>query len=275
MRERILLTGGTGTLGSITDQKLKDDGFRVRIMSRQPPKSSERLSGEWAVADLTSGDGVSQAVEGVDWIIHAASSPFPSSMELNAARNLLQAAQQNQIRHLVYISILGVDRIDFSYYQSKSEVEKLIKSSGLDYSIIRSAQFHTFVESILAALTKLPIVPLPKDWRFQSISPKDVADHLVGIIHGGPIHGTRRIAGPEILTLREMLTAWQQVFETHKPVLSVPMPGGLSKGFSRGDNTDPSLAIEGETWRQYLMEKLDLMPNKRAKRGGIHEHSKI
>ncbi len=252
MNKRVLITGGTGNLGGHLRRRLDQMGYQVRIMSRRQPEPGQGENVEWAVAQLVSGEGIREAVRGVDVIVHAASAPFPPAVEIDGGRHLIGAAQEEGIDHFVYISIVGVNEIAFSYYGSKLEVEEMVAESGLPYSILRATQFHAFVRRIIETLAKLPVILVPKDWRFQPISAGVVAARLAAIVQEGPQGRAPDLAGPKVLTLDEMLGAWLEANGVRKPVLRIPVPGGLSRGFREGHNLAPDRAEDGLTWNQHV-----------------------
>ncbi len=134
--DRILVTGGTGTLGRVVVRDLLAQSVPVRVLSRQPKPNDARAA--WVVGDLRTGDGIDEAVTGIDTIIHCAS----GRGDVEAARQLLHAAEKATCSHVVFISIVGVDRIPLGYYKSKHQVERLIESSGIPFTIVRTTQFQ-------------------------------------------------------------------------------------------------------------------------------------
>src|SRR5690554_5733783 len=148
---RVLVTGGTGILGTELRPRLDAAGYAVRIMSRRAPQPGEDAGVEWAQADINTGDGLPAAVRDVDTIIHAASAGFGDSYraDVQGTRRLLEAAREAGVGHFIYISIVGIDRIDYEYYRHKLEAEKLIEQSGMPFSILRAPQFHALVDAIL------------------------------------------------------------------------------------------------------------------------------
>ncbi|MDZ5446675.1 NAD(P)H-binding protein [Micromonospora sp. 4G57] len=122
MMPPILVTGGTGTLGRHVVSRLRDAGCDVRVLTRSGRPAEDGV--EFVTGDLASGAGVDAAVAGVERIVHCASS---YQGDPDAARNLVRAASRAGTPHLVYISIVGVDRIPmsspvdrgmFGYYES-------------------------------------------------------------------------------------------------------------------------------------------------------------
>jgi uncharacterized protein YbjT (DUF2867 family) len=113
----ILVTGGTGTLGRPLVRALTDREREVRVLSRRPPdQADDEPSVSWAVGDLTSGEGVQHAVEGVSAIVHCATRSSEPHADVEGVRRLLQAARQAGSPHLVYISIVGIDRVPDAYF---------------------------------------------------------------------------------------------------------------------------------------------------------------
>ena len=101
----ILVTGGTGLLGSRVVGRLREAGENVRAMSRYRRADTVR-------GDLITGEGLEEAVEGVGTIIHCASSPLRKTrrVDVDGTRRLLQEAARAGVSHFVFISIVGADR---------------------------------------------------------------------------------------------------------------------------------------------------------------------
>src|SRR5258708_23338641 len=81
--QRILITGGTGTLGRQVTTQLREAGYQIRLMSRGPAPSTVSPGTEWVRADLETGQGLAAAVQGVDIIVHTASSPLWHSQQVD------------------------------------------------------------------------------------------------------------------------------------------------------------------------------------------------
>ncbi|MFC7715625.1 SDR family oxidoreductase [Nonomuraea recticatena] len=121
---RILVTGATGRLGVATVRRLTERGFEVRAVSRRPREGAV----EWVVADLATGEGVAAAVEGVEAVVHLAAAPYKGRytdrVELDGTRALVDAAAKAGVRHLLYVSIVGVEAVPWGYFMTK------LKGSG-------------------------------------------------------------------------------------------------------------------------------------------------
>jgi uncharacterized protein YbjT (DUF2867 family) len=175
MPSLILVTGGTGTLGTHVVQRLHERGCPVRVLSRKARSGTEGV--EYVVGDLATGTGVDDAVAGADVIVHCASS---TKGDAEATHNLVSAAKaQKPPPHLVYISIVGVSGIRFGYFQTKLAAEKIVTASGLPWTLQRATQFHDYLFGGAKSLTRFPIVPVPKDFRVQPIDPSKSLTNLL------------------------------------------------------------------------------------------------
>ena len=236
---KILLTGGTGGLGREVVRAAEDAGHTVRIASRRARPLGTPADREWARMDVETGTGVADALDGVDAVVHTASDPGRHAIvDVQGTRRLAEAARAAGTAHLVYVSIVGIDQIPFAYYRSKLAAEQIVAQSGVPHSILRATQFHSLVDAMLAGLARVPLVlPLPKTFRFQTVAPAEVAERLVRAAEGGPGGRLPDFGGPEVLTLGEMAAAWKAARGVHRPMLHLPLPGGLAAAFRAGRNT--------------------------------------
>ena len=123
----ILVTGGTGTLGKPTVRLLRAAGHELRVFSRKPGVGR-------VVGNLATGEGLAAALDGVDTVLHLANGMFREAAQ---TERLLAALEPAKIRHLFYISIVGVDKNPFAYYKQKLASERLIEASGIPFTILR------------------------------------------------------------------------------------------------------------------------------------------
>ncbi|QEO09825.1 SDR family oxidoreductase [Protaetiibacter larvae] len=239
-----LVTGGTGRLGRHAVDALRAHGHAVRILSRRPGT-------DHVVADLDTGDGLAAALAGVDTVLHLATS---RSKDIGQTRRLLDALAGTGA-HLVFISIVGVDRIPFGYYRDKVASEQAIAASGVPYTIIRVAQFHGFVSEFLDAERRLPVT-LVLPISAQTIHLPEVAERLVELAEAGPQGRVADLGGPEQLTLRAYAQQWQEAHGIRRPIWTLHLPGKLMKEFRSGAHM-PGLPGAGHvTFRDYLAEEV-------------------
>src|SRR5919109_2083622 len=205
---RVLVTGGAGTLGREVVGRLAGAGYTVRVMSRRgrPADLPPRL--EWAQADLLSGTGLREAVVDVHTIVHAATgSPSGSTrlidtwfgrVDVEGTQRLLEQARAAGVAHLIYVSIVGIDRVPFIYYRHKRAAEALVEQGDVPWSILRATQFHTLIDLFLRQLDRLPLFLLPSDLQSQPIDAGEVADRLCAVVAAPPAGRLPDIGGPEV-----------------------------------------------------------------------------
>jgi uncharacterized protein YbjT (DUF2867 family) len=247
--------------------------YTVRVMSRRPKPTVAQSTLEWAQANLETAAGLEAAVAGVQTVIHAATNPLwhTRQVDLDGTRRLLDVAHRAGASHLIYISIVGVDRIPFSYYQTKLATEELIANGGIPWTILRATQFHELLDLALRALLKLPVGLWFTDIPCQPIATDVVADALIQLVAAGPSNRLPGIGGPEMLSGSEILHTWLEVREMRRVVLPLYLPGKAAEGFRNGYHTCPDNRIGKITWREWVENKYGRSPrpefNPRAARG--------
>jgi uncharacterized protein YbjT (DUF2867 family) len=207
--------------------------------------------------DLTAGTGIETAVADADVVVHTASAPQgdTEAVDVEGTKRLLDAAADAGVSNFLYISIVGIDEIPFSYYEHKLTAERAVESSDVPSTVLRATQFHSFVGDLLDTVAKLPVWPLPRKFRCQPIAVEEVADTLVE--HATPeAHGRLpKMGGPAVLTLGEMAKSYRQARGLRRPILRVPLPGTVASGFRAGDNTCPDRAVGTRTWADWLDDR--------------------
>ncbi|MFB6360107.1 MAG: SDR family oxidoreductase [Halobacteriales archaeon] len=247
----LLLTGATGVLGQALRSHLLESGHDVRAASRSPPADGE---GDWIELDLTDGTGLLAALSDVEVVVHAASNARGDSeaVDVRGTERLVQAAEGAGIENLLYVSIVGIDEIPFSYYQHKLAAERAIESSPVPSTIIRSTQFHPFVAAILHPVSRLPVWPLPTAFKVQPIDPGEAA---AAITEHATVEAAGRvpdIGGPTVMTGRELATAYRGHRDLRRPIIRLPLPGGIASAFRAGKATCPDRAVGTVTWEDWL-----------------------
>ncbi|MET9573205.1 SDR family oxidoreductase [Streptomyces virginiae] len=240
----IVVTGGTGTLGSPVTERLRAAGHEVRVLSRHAPDHP---------VDLQDGTGLEAALAGAEVIVHCASNTRGAGKGDDvAAGHLIEAARRaGTVRNLVYISIVGVDVVPLGYYKRKLRVERLLEASGLGVTILRTTQFHDLVAMVTDAAAKLPVVPIPKGVRVQPIAVGEVAARMAELAVPTPSGRVPDMGGPEIHTLPDLARAYLSATGRHRRVLPVPLAGKAYAGFRRGGNLTPAHAVGTETFAQF------------------------
>ena len=243
----IAVTGAAGFLGRAVVEALAVRGVTPVGIVRRRAREGQR------VADLSVADDTVRALDGVDAVIHTASSPTRDvSSETRYMANVVEAARRTGM-HVVYVSIVNVDRNGrfFPYYQAKYDAEQLLVRSGVPYTIQRAAQFHAFLAYVFGTVSKLPLAVLPPRTAFQPIDVRACADRLADHAAGDPRGVARDIAGPQTRSGREFFTEWARATKRRKPLVELPLPVGAFRAIAnRGavnDEAEP-LGAPFATW---------------------------
>ena len=226
----LLVTGGTGRLGRQLLEPLQAAGHSVRRMSR-------RGTGPGGVrGDLATGRDLAAAAAGAQVVVHAASDARGNPWEVDVAgtRRLVEAVDRDRLQHLVYVSIVGVDRIPYGYYRAKYSAEQVLLASGLPVTLLRVTQFHDFVDLLLDTARRGPVLPVPMGWRVQPVDVGEVAVHIAELCAAPPTGGVVEFGGPEELSAADLARAWAGARAPGTHVVATPVPGKLSTAFRDG-----------------------------------------
>lgn len=253
---RVLVTGGTGTLGSAITPRLEVEGYTVRVMSRSLPDEIVNNDYEWVKADLSTDGGLSGAVNGVDTVIHAATNPRHSkSVDVEGTKRLLSEIESSDVETVIYPSIVGIDAWDgapFPYYNRKLAAEELLEDADVNTVIQRATQFHSFVNGGLEKLRWVPVWPLPSEFQIQPIEVEEVARRLTELVDEPTDGRVADIGGPEVFSMGEAARQWQSVHGIRRPVVRIPIPGTTAGRVRDGAMTAPETRLGSQTWRAWL-----------------------
>jgi len=212
---KIVVIGGTGLIGSKTVPILRQSGHEV--VAASPNTGVNTITGE----------GLKEALAGTQVVIDLANSPsFEDKAVLEffetSGRNLLAAEAEAGVRHHVALSIVGTDRTpENGYFRAKVAQERLIKTSGIPYTIIRATQFLEFLGGIAASATAGNIVRLSPG-LFQPIAADDVAPVVADVALATPRNGIVEIAGAERAPFNEIVARYLKAVGDQRAVVSDP-----------------------------------------------------
>jgi uncharacterized protein YbjT (DUF2867 family) len=240
----ILVTGATGTLGTPTAARLRDAGHDVRALSRSTGPGL-------TTGDLLTGEGIPEAIAGVDAVVHLAT----GARDVDQAKAAIGAARAADVEHFVLISIVGIEDIPLGYYRGKLEIEEALLDSGLPHSILRATQFHQFVEAIFRRPRLSPLILAPA-FSFQPISTDEVAARLVELVGSEPAGRVADIGGPERRTARDLAEAWKRATGSRRAIWSIRIPGRTFAGYAAGHNLVPGAPYGTTTFEDYLGAEL-------------------
>jgi uncharacterized protein YbjT (DUF2867 family) len=244
----VLVTGGTGRLGRRLTDPLQAAGHRVKLMSR-------RGTGPGGIrGDLATGRDLREALAGAEIVVHAATDPRGDYWQTDVAgtRRLVQAVDRDRLRHLVYVSIVGVDRIPWNFYRAKFAAEQVLLASGLPVTLVRITQFHDFVDEMLETARRGPILPVPMGWRIRPVDVGDAAGFVASVASGPPSADVVEYGGPEELTAADVARAWAAAREPNAHVVATPVPGRLSSAVRDGGALPTRGARGRRTYAEHL-----------------------
>ena len=212
---KIVVIGGTGLIGSKTVAILRQGGHEVVAAS---PRSG---------INSVTGEGIKEAVAGAQVVIDLANSPsFENKAVLDffetSGRNLLAAEAAAGVGHHIALSIVGTDRTpENGYFRAEVAQEKLIESSGIPYTIIRSTQFLEFLGAIADSAADGNRIRLSPG-LFQPIAADDVAVLVADVALAAPRNGIVEIAGPERAPFNEIVARYLKGLGDRREVVSDP-----------------------------------------------------
>jgi NADH dehydrogenase len=231
----ILLTGGTGVVGSALLPRLLAQGHEVRCLVRDPRRlGPERVRVQLSLADLGDPRGLRHAVRGADTVIHLASAirdqPPRRVEEVTAlgTHRLLRAAEQAGVRRFIFFSALGATSFQRTrFFRAKALAEERVASSELETTILAPSIIYDRADewvTLMRRLALLPLLPISGRGRaaYEPIWAADAADAVIGALEAEP--GRYELAGPERLTYEQIARLIAASAGRDRPSLHVPLP---------------------------------------------------
>lgn len=247
---KILVAGGTGQLGRHVVRLLRERGDDVAVLTRHLG-----VAGGMA-GDLATGEGIEAACRGMDAVIHLATAGNDAgkryAVDVEGTRLLAQACAQGAVGHLLYISILGVDRIPMAYYEAKHAAEHRVRDFATDWTVLRLPQFAELLDTLFGALARLPVVPVPRGLSFQPLAARDAAAVVVRTLDAGPRHAVLGAGGPEVVSAKDAAEQWlaarREAGGRGGAVVQLAVPGAVMRAFRDGGNLMPASRQPGEAF---------------------------
>ena len=224
---RIAVAGGTGTVGRHVVAAAQARGHDVTVLSRG------------AGVDVLAGTNLDSALAGVSVVIDVLNLTSLSKLKSvaffeRATQNLLRAEARAGASHHVALSIVGIDRIDASYYAGKLAQERLVNSSDVPHTVARAGQFHEFAEQVVGQATFGGVSVVPR-LLGRPVAASEVAGHLISIAEGEPLGRASDLVGPRNETLADMVRRMYTHDGVRRRVLEARLPGPYGRGLASGD----------------------------------------
>ena len=270
-RMKVLVTGGTGVIGSGVIPLLIEAGHAVRLLSRHADDDAAR----WTKAEAINGD-VSDAasLRGVadqcDIVVHIAGIVAESGettfdrVNVGGTRNMLAEAERAGVKRFVFVSSLGADRGTSPYHQSKRQAEDVVRHSSMRWTILRPGNVYGPGDDVVSLILKLvrtsPAVPVVDDGSqpFQPIYFEDLGHAIAAIISRDDLDGeTLEIGGSDVTSMNDLLERFRKI--TDRKPLRVPLPASLAR-FAIDENKLTMLLEDNVLHGQNGLQRLGITP---------------
>ncbi|WP_427018874.1 SDR family oxidoreductase [Pseudarthrobacter sp. P1] len=243
----IAVAGGTGTAGRAVAAECLGRGLEVRVISRHiPPASSPRFvaGAAYARADVSTGEGLAEALAGVDVLIETLDARSGAALKALPATTSALLAASAGVQRAVLLSIVNADQCAMSYYQAQAARAALYASAALPATVVFATQFHNLVAGIFAAGATVGLVPAFRGVSFQPIATADVARVLVDAALAPAAVASRVVAGgPAVATMAELARQWKAATGRRGLVVPLPLPGAFGRFLREGRNLVPNHAV--------------------------------
>ncbi|MDH6182426.1 uncharacterized protein YbjT (DUF2867 family) [Microbacteriaceae bacterium SG_E_30_P1] len=197
---KVVVIGGTGLIGSRVVSLLGEHGHEAVAAS---PSSG---------VNAYTGEGLDVALAGADVVVDVTNSPSFADDDVmdfftTSTTHLLAAEKAAGVGHHVALSIVGAERLpDSGYLRAKVAQEKLIRESGVPFSIVKATQFFEFVKGIADSVTVDGVVRLPHE-LIQPVASSEVAAAVARTAAGAPLNGVIEVGGPDALPMDDFIRA--------------------------------------------------------------------
>jgi hypothetical protein len=242
--DTVLITGGTGVQGRYVVGAPRQRGHDVRVLSRRAGAGTHQ-------GDLPTGQGLDEALGGAGLVVHAASdtpgarATWPRPAACWTRPSVWACATSSTPRSWASIRS-RLATTPASWPASRRSLPAGFRTRSC------APRNSTSCWSADSAASRLPVVPLPLDWRFQPVAAAVVAQRMAGLPEEPPLGRAPDFGGPQVLTLGDLVQAWRARRAGPRAVVNLPLPGRTARAFREGVNTAPDHAEGRQTWEQFL-----------------------
>ena len=252
----VLVTGATGLLGWQVVEALVERAHAVRAMSRakRPEVAVEATP---VSADLSSGRGVPDAVDGVDAIVHCASNPrSATAVDRDGTARLIEIAERSGRPHLVFPSVVGCDVVPLRFFRAKEAAEERITGSSLPWTVARFTQFHDFVWNAAQSATHRRLIVVPAATRVQPLDVRIAAARIADTVEVGPSGRMPDLGGRQAFEAKALMKSYLAATGAKRRVLPVNYPGIRGAAMRAGGLLTENRAEAGLSWNDFVAGRI-------------------
>lgn len=240
----ILITGGSGYLGSHITRQLAERGKPVRIMvhNRDKAEREGRLAGvavEWVQGDVTKPETLGPALQGANAIIHTVAIAIEKggrtydTINYQGTVNIIDAARAHGVQRFINISQLGASPdLPYRFLASKGRAQAYVAQSNLAWTAFRPSVIWGPEDEFANTFARLvPLTPLifpivgDENAKFEPVWVDDVASSVIKALDDpSTIHQVYELGGPEVLTLEEIERRTLSAIGARRLMIRFPMP---------------------------------------------------
>lgn len=257
----LAVTGGTGTVGRHVVAELVLAGHAVRVLTRRPPADGP---GEHRAVDLTSGEGLDEALTGVDIVIDAANrakgGKGAAAVLVDGTARLLAAERRAGVAHHVALSLAGIEKVPHGYWAIKLAQERAVRDGGVPWSIVRATQFHELLDMGFGGAARAGVLPA-FDALLQPVAALHVARVVAEVAQGEPLFAWEHVAGPEVRRMRDLARTWRAVTGRHAIVVPVPLRRRLAAPLAAGALIPEGAVTGGPGFAEWLGTRTAAAPH--------------
>ena len=226
-----LVTGATGDIGRRIVRLLREQEQLVRVFVRLSSlyQELENRGAEIFIGDLRYDKDIKKAMEGVKYVISAHGSDGDAfALDYRANIELVDCAKEHSVEHFVLSSVLGADREyeDAPTFKAKREVEKYLKNSGLNYTILRPSGLASNILSLAEQFRNTGIYLLIGNSKNRSsiVSTDDLAKIAIkSVILEEAKKQTFAVGGPDILQREDIPRIFARIFSQEPIIINIPL----------------------------------------------------
>jgi uncharacterized protein YbjT (DUF2867 family) len=246
---RVAVAGGTGLVGRLVVRELARRDHQPVVVARSRG------------VDLTTGAGLDEALAGADAVVDVCNVSTTSRRTAvrfftAATGTLLGAADRARVGHVVALSVVGADSVDFGYYLGKRRQEELLAAGPVPWTLLRATQFHEFAGQLLDRMPG-PVAVVPT-MACRPVAAAEVAAHLVDLVEDSPRGVTQPMAGPEPLGMADMVRQVLAARGERRLVVPLRLPGRTGAAMAGGELVPGEAFVAGRTtFGEHLAERAD------------------